>query len=132
MTERGSGGALRVPRARVVPLSGPPASHTAAVERYLPGVPAELSAARADAMDADTVNRELSVARKAIVAENLNDADPPHPWTGIVLAPQAAVGRFSSRRSHSEAFITCPQRLGPGGGPSHPCETERQPANPLT
>ncbi|MGW4508936.1 hypothetical protein ACWENO_30275 [Streptomyces sp. NPDC004436] len=29
----------------------------------LPEVPAELAAARADEMDADTVNRELSVAR---------------------------------------------------------------------
>ncbi|WP_030773795.1 tyrosine-type recombinase/integrase [Streptomyces albidoflavus] len=118
VTELGSGGALRVPRARVVPLSAPP-SYTAAVERYLTGagiakssariyrislttwgwmlagepaptgparrgakppvfpvaaidnpalpeVLAELAAARADAMDADTVNRELSIARKAI------------------------------------------------------------------
>ncbi|MFE0372311.1 hypothetical protein [Streptomyces tendae] len=108
-----------MPRVRVVALSAPPASYTAAVERYLtgagsakssarihrislrtwgwmlagepaptgparrgtrppvfavtaidnPAVPevlAELAAARADGMDADTVNRELSVARKAI------------------------------------------------------------------
>ncbi|WP_282701503.1 site-specific integrase [Streptomyces sp. CC219B] len=119
MTEVGNGGALRLPRARVVSLSAPPASYTAAVERYLtgagiakssariyrislttwgwmlagepaptgparrgakppvfpiaaiddpvlPGALAELSAARADEMDADTVNRELSIARKAI------------------------------------------------------------------
>lgn len=119
VTELGSGGALRLPRARVVPLSAPPASYTAAVERYLTGagiakssariyrislttwgwiltgepaptgparrgakppvfpitsiddpalpeVLAELAAARADEMDADTVNRELSIARKAI------------------------------------------------------------------
>lgn len=33
VTERGSGGTLRVPRARVVPQSAPPASYTAAVER---------------------------------------------------------------------------------------------------
>ena len=111
VTEIGSGGALRLPRARVVPLSAPPA----AVERYLTGagiakssariyrislttwgwmlagepaptgparrgakppvfpvtaiddpalpeVLAELAAARADEMDADTVNRELSIA----------------------------------------------------------------------
>ncbi|MFD9487373.1 hypothetical protein ACFWBX_26080 [Streptomyces sp. NPDC059991] len=117
--ESGSGGALRLPRARVVPLSAPPAAYTAAVERYLTGagiakssaliyrislttwgwmlagepaptgparrgakppvfpvaaiddpalpeVLAELAAARADEMDADTVNRELSIARKAI------------------------------------------------------------------
>ncbi|WP_369387616.1 hypothetical protein AB5J72_08350 [Streptomyces sp. CG1] len=119
MTELGSGGALRLPRARVVPLSAPPSSYTAAVERYLTGagiakssariyrislttwgwmlageppptgparrgakppvfpvaaiddpalpeVLAELAAVRADEMDADTVNRELSIARKAI------------------------------------------------------------------
>ncbi|MDQ0798228.1 hypothetical protein QFZ58_006716 [Streptomyces sp. B1I3] len=119
VTELGSGGALRLPSARVVPLSAPPASYTAAVERYLTGagiakfsariyrislttwgwmlagepaptgparrgakplvfpvtaiddpalpeVLAELAAARADEMDADTVNRELSIARKAI------------------------------------------------------------------
>ncbi|MEH0449850.1 site-specific recombinase [Streptomyces sp. B21-102] len=119
VTELGGGGALRLPRARVVPLSAPPATYTAAVERYLTGagiakssarvyrislttwgwmfaggaaptgparrgakppvfpvaaindpvlpeVLAELAAARADEMDADTVNRELSIARKAI------------------------------------------------------------------
>lgn len=112
-------GALRLPRARVVPLSVPPVSHTAAVERYLTGagiakssariyrislttwewmltevpaptgparrgtkrpvfpvtaiddpalpeVLAELAAARADDMDADTVNRELPITRKTI------------------------------------------------------------------
>jgi integrase/recombinase XerD len=119
VTELGSGDALRLPRARVVPLSAPPASYTAAVERYLtgagiakssariyrislttwgwmlagepaptgparrgakppvfpvtafddPALPellAELAAARADEMDADTVNRGLSIARKVI------------------------------------------------------------------
>ncbi|MFF3604408.1 site-specific recombinase [Streptomyces sp. NPDC002463] len=119
VTELESGGALRLPRARVVPLSAPPSSYTAAVERYLigagiakssarihrislmtwgwtlageppptgparrgakppvfpvatiddpalPEVLAEPAAARADEMDADTVNRELSIARKAI------------------------------------------------------------------
>ncbi|MCY0937982.1 site-specific recombinase [Streptomyces sp. H34-S4] len=119
VTELGVGGALRVPGARVVPLAAPPASYTAAVERYLtsagiakssariyrislttwgwmltgetaqtgparrgakppvfpvaaiddpvlPEVLAELAAARVDEMDADTVNRELSIARKAI------------------------------------------------------------------
>ncbi|GHF33503.1 hypothetical protein [Streptomyces griseoluteus] len=119
VTEIGGGGALRLPRARVVPLSAPPASYTAAVERYLTGagiakssarvyrislttwgwmlagepaptgparrgakppvfpvaaiddpalpmVLAERAAARADEMDADAVNRELSIARKAI------------------------------------------------------------------
>ncbi|MEV2198307.1 site-specific recombinase [Streptomyces phaeochromogenes] len=119
VTELGSGGALRLPRAGVVPLSAPPASYTAAIERYLTGagiakssariyrislttwgwmlagepaptgpvrrgakppvfpvtaiddpalpeVLAELAAARAEEMDADTVNRELSIARKAI------------------------------------------------------------------
>ncbi|MFF3488846.1 site-specific recombinase [Streptomyces sp. NPDC002701] len=118
VAELGSGGALRLPRARVVPLSVSPSSYTAAVERYLTGagiakssariyrislttwgwmlageraptgparrgakppvfpvaavddpalpeVLAELAAARADEMDADAVNRELSIARKA-------------------------------------------------------------------
>ncbi|MEV8426892.1 hypothetical protein [Streptomyces niveus] len=37
MTEPRSGGALRLPRARVVPLSAPPSSYTVAVERYLTG-----------------------------------------------------------------------------------------------
>ncbi len=111
VTELGSGGALRLPRGRVVPPSAPPSSYTAAVERYLTGagiakssariyrillttwgwmlagepaptgparrsakppvfpvaeiddpalpeVLAELAAARADEMDADSVNRE--------------------------------------------------------------------------
>jgi integrase/recombinase XerD len=127
-----NGGSLRVPRARVVPLSAPPPSYAAAVERYLtgagiakssariyrislttwgwmlrgepaptgparrgakpapfdlaaiddPGLPpvlAELAAARADEMDADTVNRELSIARKAIgwwQAQGWIEADP--------------------------------------------------------
>jgi integrase/recombinase XerD len=35
VTELGSGRALRLPRARVVPLSAPPATYTAKVERYL-------------------------------------------------------------------------------------------------
>lgn len=46
VTELGSGGALRVPRARVVPLSAPPASYTAAVERYLTGAGIAKSSAR--------------------------------------------------------------------------------------
>lgn len=119
VTESVSGSVLRLPHARVVPLSAAPATYTAAVERYLAGagiakssarvyrislttwgwmfageraptgparrgakpplipiaaiddpvlpeVLAELAAARADAMDADTVNRELSIARKAV------------------------------------------------------------------
>ncbi|MFI1370282.1 hypothetical protein [Streptomyces griseochromogenes] len=119
VTELGDGGALRLPRARVVPLSALPATYTAAVERYLTGagiakssariyrislttwgwmlagepaptgpacrgakppvfpvaaidapalpeVLAELAVARADETHADTVNRELSIARKAI------------------------------------------------------------------
>ncbi|WP_254407494.1 hypothetical protein [Streptomyces sp. GMY02] len=119
VTELGSGSALRLAHARVVPLSASPSSYTAAVERYLtgtgiakssaricrislttwgwmlagepalagparrgakpPAVPvtaiddpalpevlAELAAARVDEMDADTVNRELSITRKAI------------------------------------------------------------------
>jgi integrase/recombinase XerD len=113
------GGAFRLPRARIVPISASPPTFAAAVERYLtgagiakssariyrislttwgwmfsgepapigparrgakpgpfslaaiddPGLPlllAELAAARADVLDADTVNRELSIARKAI------------------------------------------------------------------
>ncbi|WP_240503179.1 hypothetical protein [Streptomyces prasinopilosus] len=37
MAELGSGDALRLPRARVVPLSAPPSSYTAAVGRYPTG-----------------------------------------------------------------------------------------------
>ncbi|MFE2053683.1 hypothetical protein ACFXAS_35115 [Streptomyces sp. NPDC059459] len=44
--ELGSGSALRVPRARVVPLSAPPATYTAAVERYLTGAGIAKSSAR--------------------------------------------------------------------------------------
>ncbi|WP_234046986.1 hypothetical protein [Streptomyces adelaidensis] len=46
VTELGSGGALRLPRARVVPLSAPPSSYTAAVERYLTGASIAKSSAR--------------------------------------------------------------------------------------
>ncbi|MFF1690615.1 hypothetical protein [Streptomyces sp. NPDC058254] len=42
----GTGGALRLPRARVLPLSAPPASYTAAVERYLTGAGIAKSSAR--------------------------------------------------------------------------------------
>jgi integrase/recombinase XerD len=47
VTELGSGGALQLPRARVVPLSAPPPSScTAAVERYLTGAGIAKSSAR--------------------------------------------------------------------------------------
>ncbi|MFC8739214.1 tyrosine-type recombinase/integrase [Streptomyces sp. NPDC057144] len=127
-----SSGALRLPRARAVPLSARRQSYEAAVERYLtgagiakssariyrislttwgwmlrgeaaptglarrgakpapfelaaiddpelPSALAELAAARADEMDADTVNRELSIARKALGwwrAQGWIEADP--------------------------------------------------------
>ncbi|WP_327705625.1 hypothetical protein OG530_32045 [Streptomyces decoyicus] len=45
----------------------PPVFPVAAIDDpALPEMPAELAAARADEIDADTVNRELSIARKAI------------------------------------------------------------------
>ncbi|MEV2246951.1 hypothetical protein [Streptomyces sp. NPDC049970] len=45
----------------------PPGFPVAAIDDpALPEVLAELAAARADEMDADTVNRELSIARKVI------------------------------------------------------------------
>ncbi|MER0478109.1 hypothetical protein ABR737_07095 [Streptomyces sp. Edi2] len=46
VTELGSGGALRPPRARVIPLSAPSSSYTAAVERYLTGAGIAKSSAR--------------------------------------------------------------------------------------
>ncbi|MHB6911216.1 hypothetical protein [Streptomyces sp. DB-54] len=46
MTESPSGSTLRLPRARVVPLSAPPSSYTAAVERYLTGAGIAISSAR--------------------------------------------------------------------------------------
>ncbi|WP_331733898.1 hypothetical protein OG345_40735 (plasmid) [Streptomyces sp. NBC_01220] len=46
VNELGSGGALRLPRARVVPMSAPPASYTAAVKRYLTGAGIAKSSAR--------------------------------------------------------------------------------------
>ncbi|WAX82213.1 hypothetical protein [Streptomyces sp. KMM 9044] len=132
-SELGARGAVRVPRARVVPLPAPPASYTAAVERYLtgagiakasariyrislttrermfagepaptgsarrgakpplfpvtaiddPALPemlAELAAAQAEETDADTVNREPPIARKAIGwwrCQGWIERDPP-------------------------------------------------------
>ncbi|MFF7977445.1 hypothetical protein [Streptomyces sp. NPDC007905] len=46
VTELGSWGALRLPRARVVPLSAPPSSYAAAVERYLTSAGIAKSSAR--------------------------------------------------------------------------------------
>ncbi|WP_336207003.1 hypothetical protein [Nonomuraea sp. LPB2021202275-12-8] len=46
VTDIVSGGALRLPRARVVPLSAPPATYTVAVERYLTGAGIAKSSAR--------------------------------------------------------------------------------------
>ncbi|MYY11956.1 hypothetical protein GT204_24375 [Streptomyces sp. SID4919] len=46
VTELGVGGALRVPRARMVSLSAPPATYAAAVERYLTGAGIAKSSAR--------------------------------------------------------------------------------------
>ncbi|MFF3726946.1 hypothetical protein ACFYYM_31790 [Streptomyces erythrochromogenes] len=46
MTEVGSGGAIRLPRARVVPLCAPPGTYTTAVERYLTGAGIAKSSAR--------------------------------------------------------------------------------------
>ncbi|MER6141792.1 hypothetical protein ABT174_17265 [Streptomyces sparsogenes] len=42
----GVGGALRLPRARIVPLSAPPPSYEAAVARYLTGAGIANSSAR--------------------------------------------------------------------------------------
>ncbi|WP_232788644.1 hypothetical protein [Streptomyces odonnellii] len=46
VTGLGSGGALRLPRAWVVPLSAPPATYTTAVDRYLTGAVIANSSAR--------------------------------------------------------------------------------------
>ncbi|MEU9318206.1 hypothetical protein [Streptomyces sp. NPDC048295] len=46
VTELASGSVLRLPRARVVPLSAPPTSYTAAVDRYLTGAGTTKSSAR--------------------------------------------------------------------------------------
>ncbi|MEW2580965.1 site-specific recombinase [Streptomyces syringium] len=133
-------GAIRLPRARVVPLFAPPPTYEAAIERYLTGagiakssariyrislttwgwmlhgepaptgparrgakpapfglaaiddpalppVLAELAAARADALDADTVNRELSIARKAIGGWQSQGWIEADPTTGIERRP---------------------------------------------
>ncbi|MER6412388.1 hypothetical protein [Streptomyces humidus] len=45
-TGLGGWGALRLPHARVVPLSAPPATYTAAVDRYLTGTGIAKSSAR--------------------------------------------------------------------------------------
>ncbi|WP_326790433.1 hypothetical protein [Streptomyces sp. NBC_00151] len=136
VTELGGRGALPLPRARVVPLSAPPSSNTAAVERHLtgagiakssariyrislttwgwmlagepaptgptrrgakppvfpvttiddPALPellAEIAAGRADEMDADTVNRELSIARLGTQWQSRTGA-----WLVIVSSAQ--------------------------------------------
>ncbi|MEV5082569.1 hypothetical protein AB0K74_28270 [Streptomyces sp. NPDC056159] len=151
-------GALRVPRARTVPLSAPPPSYAAAVERYLTGagiakssarisrislttwgwmlrggpaptgparrgakpapfelaavddpelppVLAELAAARADEMDADTVNRELSIARKGSAGGRPRDGSRPTPRSG-----SSAARRRRTARRH------CPSRRSPPCG----------------
>ncbi|MET9660172.1 site-specific recombinase [Streptomyces sp. NPDC006510] len=140
MTELDGGGALRLQRARVIPQSAPPATYSAAVERYLTGagiakssariyrislttwgwmfagapaptgparrgakpplypiaaiddpvlpeVLAELAAARADEMDADTDNREPSIARKAIGWWQRQDWIEGDPTIGIERRP---------------------------------------------
>ncbi|GHD81368.1 hypothetical protein ACFQL8_07000 [Streptomyces goshikiensis] len=46
VNELKGGGALRLPRARFVPMSAPPATYTAAVERYLTGAGIAKSSAR--------------------------------------------------------------------------------------
>ncbi|MFI5942278.1 hypothetical protein ACIBCB_18755 [Streptomyces uncialis] len=169
VTELGVGGALRVPRARAVPLSISPATYTAAVERYLTGAGiakssariyrislttwgwmfagaaaptgparrgakppifpvtaiddpvlpealAEPAAARADGMDADTVNRELSITRGAIgwwqapgLGQGWIEGDPtigcwPAPATrpsapGEIRPPRRRLGRPARRRT---------------------------------
>lgn len=159
-TVAGSGGARRLPRARVVPLAAGPVTYAAAVDRYLTaagiskgsarvyrisltnwcwmlagaptpigpsrrgatppplelaalddtGLPetlAELAAARADEMDPDTVNRELSVVCKAVgwwLRQGWIDADPtfgierrpspPDKTKALSLAQVAAVWRL--------------------------------------
>lgn len=98
------GGAFRLPRAQVVP----PALELAALDA--PGLPemlAELAAARADEMDTDTVNRELSVVRKAIgwwLRQSWIDVDPtfgserrpspPDKTKALSLGQVAAVWRL--------------------------------------
>ncbi len=86
----------------------PPALELAALDDLgLPEVLAELAAARADEMDADTVNRELSVMRKAIgwwLRQSWIDVDPtfgierrpspPDKTKALSLGQVAAVWRL--------------------------------------
>jgi integrase/recombinase XerD len=60
---------------------------TAIDDPALPEVLAELAAARADEMDADTVNRELSIARKAIDWWQRQDWISSDPTIGIERRP---------------------------------------------
>ncbi|MCW2916625.1 MAG: site-specific recombinase [Actinomycetia bacterium] len=169
VTELGSGGALRLPRARVVPLSAPPSSYTAAVERYLtgagiakssariyrislttwgwmltgepaptgparrgakppvfpiaaiddPALPealAELAAARADEMDADTVNRELSIARKAIGWWQRQGWIECDPTIGIARRPAPPDPTKALAQNQIAALWRLPALLSPGRG----------------
>ncbi|MGW5782290.1 site-specific integrase [Streptomyces sp. NPDC003863] len=76
VTELGSGGVLRLSRARVVPLSAPPSSYTAAVERYLTGeentrLPANPLASPEDIEDLD--GRTLHRLRHSALTHDAED-----------------------------------------------------------
>ncbi|MEU2588647.1 hypothetical protein ABZ612_38655 [Streptomyces avermitilis] len=170
-----------MPRARVVPLSAPPPSYAAAVERYLtgagiakssariyrislttwgwmlrgdpaptgparrgakpdpfdlaaiddPGLPpvlAELAATRADEMDADTVNRELSIARKAIGWWQRQGWIVADPTIGIVSA--ARHRRTVRRRCPSPRSPPCGRWRRPWGRRRSGSSSTRAPRGP--
>ncbi|MEV0755490.1 hypothetical protein [Streptosporangium sp. NPDC050280] len=73
---------------RADPAAGPPVFPGAAIDDpALPEVLAELAAARADEMDAGTVNRELSIVRKAIGRRQRQGWIECDPTIGIERRP---------------------------------------------
>ncbi|MFE2871901.1 tyrosine-type recombinase/integrase [Embleya sp. NPDC059259] len=70
----------------------------------LPPVLAELAAARADALDADTVNRELSIARKAIGWWQVHGWITSDPALGIERRPAPADRTRALARSQMAAL----------------------------
>ncbi|MEU6036116.1 site-specific recombinase [Actinomadura sp. NPDC047616] len=123
VTESGSGGALRLPRARVVPLSAPPSSYTAAVERYLTGAGIAKSSARIYRISLTTWGWMLA-GEPAPTGPSRRSAKPPvFPVTAIddpalpeVLAELAAAR--ADEWTPTPSTGSCPSRARRSAGGS--------------
>ncbi|MEU4213216.1 hypothetical protein AB0F13_25050 [Streptomyces sp. NPDC026206] len=122
VTDIGSGGALRLPRARVVPLSAPPASYTAAVERYLTGAGIAKSSARIYRISLTTWGWMLT-GEPAPTGPARRGAKPPlfpvaavdDPALPEILAKLAAAARTRWTPTPSTANYPSPARQSAGG-----------------